>query len=280
MVMVEVEPDNRIGHSAEDDQAATILQVQDLSKSFGGLRALDRCSFQVRRGTITGLIGPNGAGKTTLFNVITGYFGPDSGRVYFRGSDITNLPPHQIFRRSLCRTFQIPREHPSMTVLENLMLVPPEQAGERMWNPWLRSSRVRAEEAANHERALEVLEFVDLAHLRDEYAARLSGGQKKLLELGRTLMADPEMVLLDEPGAGVNPTLMQRLAANIEYLCRERGITFLLIEHDMDLVMRMCNPVIVMSEGRHLMQGTPDEVRSDARVLEAYLGGQYGAAAG
>lgn len=280
MAKAEVGTLDRAGQDSEGGRGSPILQVRSLSRAFGGLRALDRCSLEVPRGTITGLIGPNGAGKTTLFNVITGYFGPDSGRVYFRGSDITGLPPHQIFRRKLCRTFQIPREHPSMTVLENVMLVPPRQSGEFMWNPWFRSAMVRAEEAANYDRALEVLDFVDLAHLRDEYASRLSGGQKKLLELGRTLMADPEMVLLDEPGAGVNPTLMQRLAGNIEYLCRERGITFLLIEHDMDLVMGMCNPVIVMSEGRHLMQGTPDEVRSDRRVLEAYLGGQYGAAEG
>jgi branched-chain amino acid transport system ATP-binding protein len=269
------------GAAAKSGRAdgTALLEVQNLVKMFGGLRALDACTLQVRKGTITGLIGPNGAGKTTLFNVITGFFPPDGGRVHFRGEDITNLAPHRIFARKLARTFQIPREHQSMTVLENLMLVPPDQSGERMWNSWLRPGRVRADEAAIRERALEVLEFVDLLHLQDEYAARLSGGQKKLLELARTLMADPEMVLLDEPGAGVNPTLMRRLADNIEYLCRERGITFLLIEHDMDLVMRMCNPVIVMSEGRHLMEGTPDEVRSDQRVLEAYLGGQYGIAA-
>jgi branched-chain amino acid transport system ATP-binding protein len=257
-----------------------LLQVSDLVKNFGGLRALDSCSLNVQRGTVTGLIGPNGAGKTTLFNVITGYHAPDHGRVYFRGEDITNLPPHQVFARKLCRTFQIPREHQSMSVLENLMLVAPDQSGETLWNPWFASARVRQQEAEIQDKALGVLEFVDLIHLRDEYAARLSGGQKKLLELARTLMADPELVLLDEPGAGVNPTLMRRLAENVEYLCHERGVTFLLIEHDMDLVMRMCNPVIVMSEGRHLMQGTPDEVRTDRRVLEAYLGGQYGLAEG
>jgi branched-chain amino acid transport system ATP-binding protein len=264
--------------TAADGEA--ILQVRNLSKRFGGLSALDGCSLEVRKGTITGLIGPNGAGKTTLFNVITGYFAPDSGRVYFRGEDITSLPPHQIFARKLCRTFQIPREHQSMTVLENLMLVAPDQIGERIWAPWLMPGRVRAQEAALRDRALEVLEFVSLDHLRDEYAARLSGGQKKLLELARTLMADPELVLLDEPGAGVNPTLMKRLVENIEYLCRERGITFLLIEHDMDMVMSTCDPVIVMSEGRHLMEGRPEEVRTDARVLEAYLGGQHGALEG
>jgi branched-chain amino acid transport system ATP-binding protein len=263
---------------AADGEA--ILQVRNLSKRFGGLSALDGCSLEVRKGTITGLIGPNGAGKTTLFNVITGYFAPDSGRVYFRGEDITSLPPHQIFARKLCRTFQIPREHQSMTVLENLMLVAPDQIGERIWAPWLMPGRVRAQEAELRDRALEVLEFVSLDHLRDEYAARLSGGQKKLLELARTLMADPELVLLDEPGAGVNPTLMKKLVENIEYLCRERGITFLLIEHDMDMVMSTCDPVIVMSEGRHLMEGRPEEVRTDKRVLEAYLGGQYGALEG
>jgi branched-chain amino acid transport system ATP-binding protein len=258
----------------------TLLAVRDLIKNFGGLRAIDGCTLEVARGTITGLIGPNGAGKTTLFNIVTGFIAPDAGRVWFRGEDVTNLPPHRLFGRKLCRTFQIPREHRSMTVLENLMLVAPEQMGERIWNPWFRPQQVRRQEAANRDKALEVLAFVELAHLADEYAANLSGGQKKLLELARTLMADPELVLLDEPGAGVNRTLMKRLTTNIQHLCHERGITFLLIEHDMDLVMTLCNPVIVMSEGRKLTEGTPEEVRSDRRVLEAYLGGQYAAASG
>jgi len=274
------ETEEHTGLQGEVPEPAGLLEVRGIVKAFGGLHALDSCTLQVQQGTITGLIGPNGAGKTTLFNLITGFHAPDDGRIYFRGEDITNLHPHQVFRRKLCRTFQIPREHQSMSVLENLMLVPPAQSGERMWNSWFAPARVRAEEEAIRDRALEVLEFVDLLHLQDEYAARLSGGQKKLLELARTLMADPELVLLDEPAAGVNPTLMRHLADNIEYLRRERGITFFLIEHDMDLVMRMCDPVIVMSEGRHLVQGTPDEVRSDRRVLEAYLGGQYGLAAG
>jgi branched-chain amino acid transport system ATP-binding protein len=200
--------------------------------------------------------------------------------VYFKGDDITNLPAHRIFDKKLCRTFQIPREHPSMTVIENLMLVAARQSGERIWNAWLRPGRVGREEDETRRRAIEVLDFIELDHLRDEYAGKLSGGQKKLLELGRTLMAEPEMVLLDEPGAGINRSLMKRLVNNIEYLCRERGITFLLIEHDMDLVMSLCDPVIVMSEGRKLMQGTPEEVRNDRRVLDAYLGGQYAAAEG
>ncbi len=255
-----------------------ILEVRDLVKSFGGLRAIDHCSFSVREGTITGLIGPNGAGKTTLFNIITGFIRPNSGRVTTEGQDITNLPPHEIFRRRICRTFQIPREHESMSVLENLMLVAERQAGERFWNCWLQPGLVRRQEREIRDRAYEVLEFVDLTRLAEEYAGRLSGGQKKLLELARTLMAEPRLVLLDEPAAGVNRTLMKRLADNIEYLCRERGITFLLIEHDMDLVMELCDPVIVMSEGHRLTEGKPDEVRSNPQVLEAYLGGQYGAA--
>lgn len=268
----------------EDEQTQgghnALLRVEGLVKDFGGLRAVDHCTLHVRRGTITGLIGPNGAGKTTLFNIITGFIRPDAGRIYFDGHDITNLPPYRIFHRRLCRTFQIPREHHSMTVLENLMLVPSGQSGERIWNSWLRPGQVRREERAIRDKALEVLEFVNLDHLQDEYAANLSGGQKKLLELARTLMADPQLVLLDEPGAGVNRTLMNRLTSNIESLCRERGITFLLIEHDMDMVMSLCNPVIVMSEGHRLMEGTPEQVRSDQRVLEAYLGGQHAAVEG
>lgn len=262
------------------EDKATMLEVRDLTKNFGGLRAIDRCSFRVREGTITGLIGPNGAGKTTLFNIITGFIRPDSGSVLLGGDDITALAPHRIFAKRLCRTFQIPREHFSMTVIENLMLVASEQKGERFWNCWLRPGEVRRQEEEIRDRAMEVLRFIDLARLADEYAGKLSGGQKKLLELGRTLMAEPKLVLLDEPGAGVNRTLMKRLVENIEYLRRERGITFLLIEHDMDLVMNLCDPVIVMSEGHQLMEGRPDEVQRDPRVLEAYLGGQYAVAEG
>lgn len=255
-----------------------LLDVQDIAKNFDGLRAIDRCSFSVRRGTITGLIGPNGAGKTTAFNVITGFIPPDSGRILFRGADITGFRPDQIFERKLCRTFQIPREHGSMSVLENLMLVPINQLGERVWNAWFRRGEVRRQEEQNRDKALEVLEYLELTHVQNEYAGNLSGGQKKLLELGRTLMVDPELVLLDEPAAGVNRTLLKSLVANIQYLARERGITFLLIEHDMNMVMSLCDPVIVMSEGRKLIEGTPDEVRGNQSVLEAYLGGQYAAA--
>jgi branched-chain amino acid transport system ATP-binding protein len=250
-----------------------ILAVQDLVKTFGGMVVLNHCSFQVQRGTITGLIGPNGAGKTTLFNVLTGFHKPDSGRVLFSGQEITGLAPHRIFHRRICRTFQIPREFRDMTVLENLMLVPPQQMGERLWWPWLRPAAVRRQEARLRAKALEVLDAVYLVHLQDEYARNLSGGQKKLLELARTMMADPALLLLDEPGAGVNPTLMDELATYILHLARDRAVTILLIEHDMDLVMRLCDPVIVLSEGRPLVEGRFETVAKDPRVLEAYLGG-------
>lgn len=255
-----------------------LLDVQGIVKSFGGLRAVDDCSFTVRRGTITGLIGPNGAGKTTIFNIITGFIPPDSGTIQLAGTDITHLRPDQIFARKLCRTFQIPREHGSMSVLENLMLVPSQQLGELVWNAWFRRGQVLRQEQQNRDKALEVLEYLELTHVQNEYAANLSGGQKKLLELGRTLMADPQLVLLDEPAAGVNRTLLNRLIANIRYLSQERGITFLLIEHDMNMVMNLCDPIIVMSDGRKLAEGPPDEVRNNPSVLEAYLGGQYAAA--
>lgn len=252
-----------------------LLEVERVVKSFDGVRAVNDCSLQVQPRTITGLIGPNGAGKTTLFNIITGFLRPTSGRIIFKSARVDGLPPHQIFRRGIVRTFQIPRELKLMTVVENLMLVPAEQAGEKLWNPWFLPFRVARQEREYHDKALDILEFVDLWHLRDEYAANVSSGQKKLLELARTLMADPEMILLDEPGAGVNPTLMRKLVQNIEYLCHEKGITFFLIEHDMDLVTRLCNPIIVMSNGEKIAEGPSEEVKNDERVLEAYLGGQY-----
>jgi branched-chain amino acid transport system ATP-binding protein len=255
--------------------SAPILEVEDVTKAFDGVRAVNRCNLSVRRGTITGLIGPNGAGKTTLFNLITGFLKPTAGHILFRGERIDGLPPHRVFHRGIVRTFQIPRELKTMTILENLMLVPPGQVGEQVWNPWLFGFRVSRQERRIYEKALGVLEFVDLIHLRDEYAANLSGGQKKLLELARTLMCDPEMILLDEPGAGVNRVLMRKLVENIETLRREVGITFFVIEHDMDLVTRLCNPVIVMSQGERLAEGSPEEIKHDERVLEAYLGGQY-----
>jgi branched-chain amino acid transport system ATP-binding protein len=252
-----------------------MLEVQNVEKSFGGLKAVDGCSLEVREGSITGLIGPNGAGKTTLFNIITGHYKPDRGKITFQGQAIEGLPPHQIFKKRMYRTFQITREFGQMSVLENLMIMPEFQSGEKIWNTWFRPSRVRSQEKEIREKAIEVLEFVELIDLKNEYAGSLSGGQKKLLEIARSMMSDPQIVLLDEPGAGVNPTLMQKLIANIRTLCKEQGITFFLIEHDMDLVMNLCDPVIVMSEGKKLAEGTADEIRSNEAVLEAYLGGQY-----
>ncbi len=252
-----------------------ILEIDQLTKSFGGVRAVHGCSLSVRKATITGLIGPNGAGKTTLFNLIAGAEKPTSGAIRFQGSRIDGLPAHETFHHGIVRTFQIPRSITSMTVLENLMLMPPNQSGENVWNPWLFGGRVSREEEQHFERAMGVLNFVDLVELRDEYAANLSGGQKKLLELARTLMCDPKLLLLDEPGAGVNRVLLKKLAEKIEALCSDLGITIFLIEHDMDLVTRLCNPVIVMSEGHVLAEGTPDEIKRNESVLDAYLGGQY-----
>lgn len=252
-------------------QSHICLAVDNVVKRFGGVLALDHCSLQIQRGTITGLIGPNGAGKTTLFNTIAGVYRPDSGHIVFEGHRIDDLPPHQIFARQIARTFQISRELKRMTVLENLLLVPEQQYGERLWNAWLRSRLVRQQETALCQRAEEVLRAVGLHRLRDAYAAHLSGGQKKILELARIMMTNAVLVLLDEPGAGVNPTLMRELIQYIQEM-QEQGRTFLLIEHDMDLVMEICDPVIVMSSGRQLMEGTPQEVRRDPRVIEVYLG--------
>ncbi len=250
-----------------------MLEVMDLEKNFGGIKAVDGCSLKVEQGSITGLIGPNGAGKTTLFNLITGFYAPDGGKIWFSGERIDGLSPHKVARKALTRTFQIPRELREMTVLENLMVVPENQIGERIWNSFFRPGVVRRQEREIRDEALGVLEFVELIDLANEYAKNLSSGQKKLLELARTLMAEPKMILLDEPGAGVNPTLMRKLTRNIENL-RQRGKTFFLIEHDMDLIMNLCDTVIVMNKGRQLAEGTPDEIKKNESVLEAYLGGR------
>jgi branched-chain amino acid transport system ATP-binding protein len=252
-----------------------MLEIKGVDKSFGGLMAVSNCSLKVEEGSITGLIGPNGAGKTTLFNVITGHYKPDSGNIMFQGEAIDALAPHEIYKKKIYRTFQITREFAQMTVLENLMIMPEGQIGEKIWNTLFVPGSVRRQEEEIRDKALGVLEFVELIDLKDEYAGLLSGGQKKLLELARSMMAEPKMVLLDEPGAGVNPTLMQKLIAKIRQLREEENLTFFLIEHDMDMVMNLCNPVIVMSEGKKLAEGTPEEIKKNESVLEAYLGGQY-----
>ena len=256
------------------EEVAPLLSVQNARKSFGGLMAVNDMSLEVKARTITGLIGPNAAGKTTLFNLISGLYNSEGGAIYFKGERIDGLPPYKIFHKGICRTFQISRELGFMTVLENLMLVPPSQIGENLFNTWLRPRQVRVQERELKEKALEVLRFVGLIDLKDEYAGTLSAGQKRLLELARTMMADPQLLLLDEPGAGVNPTLLKRLVEYLRQLAFERGVTIFLIEHDMNLVMNTCDPIIVMSSGEKLAEGPPDLIRRDPQVLEAYLGGQ------
>ena len=248
-----------------------LLSVRGVQKRFGGLRALDGVSLDVGAGTITGLIGPNGAGKTTLFDVVTGLLPPDAGEIRLGRRRLDGLGAHEIARLGVARTFQIPRPLARMSVIENLMLYATGQDGERLWGLVARSATVARQEAVIAARAHAILALTDLASLADSPAGALSGGQKKLLELARALMGEPALILLDEPGAGVNPTLMRTLVTAIRAL-RLRGVTVLVIEHDMDLVTELCDPVIVMAEGRTLTEGPFDLVRRDPRVLEAYLG--------
>lgn len=249
-----------------------MIRVENLHLHFGGIRAVDGTSIEVAKGSITGLIGPNGAGKTTLFNVIAGHYTPTSGKVFLDGADITGLPPHELFHRGLLRTFQIAHEFSTLSVRENLMMVPPEQPGETLWEAWFHPGRVRSREAEIRQKADEVIEFLEISHVADEMAGNLSGGQKKLLELGRTMMVDAKIVFLDEVGAGVNRTLLKTIGTAIQRLNTERGYTFCLIEHDMDFIARLCDPVIVMAEGKLLRQGHPEDVMADEAVIEAYLG--------
>ena len=249
-----------------------MIVVEDVHKHFGGFHAVDGATLEISEGSITGLIGPNGAGKTTLFNVIAGVLEPTSGRVTMAGEDITGLPPHTLFHKGLLRTFQIAHEFASMTCRENLMMVPGEQTGEALWNTWFGRKRIAEEERALRAKADEVLEFLTIAHLADHKAGQVSGGQKKLLELGRTMMVDARIVFLDEVGAGVNRTLLNTIGDAILRLNRERGYTFVVIEHDMDFIGRLCDPVICMAEGKVLAEGTLDEIKANEQVIEAYLG--------
>ena len=249
-----------------------MIEVQDLHKHFGGFHAVDGTSLRIETGSITGLIGPNGAGKTTLFNAIAGVLEPTSGKVLMDGEDITGLPPHELFQKGLLRTFQIAHEFSTMTCRENLMMVPGDQSGETLFNTWFGRRRIAAEEQDLRLKAEEVLEFLTIEHLADHPAGAISGGQKKLLELGRTMMVDAKIVFLDEVGAGVNRTLLNTIADAILRLNRERGYTFCVIEHDMDFIGRLCNPVICMAEGKVLAEGSLAEIKANDAVIEAYLG--------
>ena len=249
-----------------------MIEVRDIHKHFGGFHAVDGATLRIETGSITGLVGPNGAGKTTLFNVIAGVLPPTSGSVIMDGEDITGLTPHELFAKGLLRTFQIAHEFHSMTCRENLMMVPPGQSGESLWNTWFGRKRIADEERALRAKADEVLEFLTIEHLADHPAGKVSGGQKKLLELGRTMMVDAKIVFLDEVGAGVNRTLLNTVGDAILRLNKDRGYTFCMIEHDMDFIGRLCDPVIVMAEGRVLAEGTIDEIKANEQVIEAYLG--------
>ena len=255
-----------------------VIDVRNVSKRFGGLSAVKNCSLQVERGSITGLIGPNGAGKSTLFNMVAGNIAPDSGTIIFDGADVTGMKPHLLFRRGMLRTFQIAHEFSNMTALENLMMVPGDQPGESLWATWTNPGVVKAADIEVRKKAQDVIDFLKLGHVKNELAGNLSGGQKKLLELGRTMMVDAKVVLLDEVAAGVNRTLLQDLAANIERMNQELGYTFFVIEHDMDLIGRLCDPVIVMAQGEKIAEGPMKEIRANPEIIEAYFGAPVEAA--
>jgi ABC-type branched-subunit amino acid transport system ATPase component len=248
-----------------------LLEVRALCRSFYGVHALNGVDLDVEPGTITGLIGPNGAGKTTLFNCVSGLIPPQSGRVLFEGRDITGWSPHRITQQGLVRTFQIARGFPRLSVLENLMLYGARQPGETLWRSIARPAEVSRREAELRERAIAIVRRLDLGRVANDPASALSGGQKKLLEIGRALMTDPRLILLDEPIAGVNPTLANAIATHLESLAAT-GLTFLVIEHNMDMIARLCRPVVVMTEGRRLTQGAFSEIRADPRVQAAYMG--------
>ncbi len=249
-----------------------MIEVKNLTKKFGGFVAVDNVSIQFRKGAITGLIGPNGAGKTTLFDVIAGRLKPTAGSVTLDGDDVTGLPPHDLFHRGFLRTFQIAQDFSSMTVRENLMMVPPNQSGERLWNTWFGRRTIAREEIGLSARADEVMEFLTILHLANEPAQSLSGGQKKLLELGRTMMVNARVVFVDEVGAGVNRTLLNTIAGAILRLNQEQGYTFCMIEHDFEFISKICDPVIVLAEGKIIAEGRAEEIRENDRVIEAYLG--------
>ena len=249
-----------------------MLSLNNIYKSFGGLIAVNGTSLTVEKGTIKGLIGPNGAGKTTLFNIIAGMITPSSGQIILDGEDITYLKPYELFNKGLLRTFQISREFSTLTVRDNLLMVPPNQPGENLFHSWFSPNKVRNFEIEIQKKADEVIKFLELENVSSELAKNLSGGQKKLLELGRTMMVDAKIVFLDEVGAGVNRTLLNKIGDLILKLNKDKGYTFCMIEHDMEFISRLCKTVTVMAEGSVLAEGTVNEIKNNEDVIEAYLG--------
>ena len=251
---------------------SNLVKVENLNKSFGGLRAIDNCSIEIKENSITGIIGPNGSGKSTLFNLITGNLKPDAGRVFYNGLDITGKEPYELFNLGILRTFQIAHEFTNLTVIENLMMVPGNQMGEKLITSIFTRDKFKKQENEIKEKALDVLEFLKIDHLINEKAGNLSGGQKKLLELARTMMVDAKIVFLDEVGAGVNKSLLKEISESILKLNEERKYTFCIIEHDIDFITKLCDPVIVLAEGKVLFQGSAKEVKENTKVIDSYLG--------
>ncbi len=248
-----------------------MLSVKGIEKSFGGIKAVDASFLEVKEGGTVGVIGPNGVGKTTLFNIISGFDKPDNGAIVFNGENIEGKMSSEIARLGLVRTFQLSKALTKLTVVENMMLAPQVQQGERIWNVWLRPREVKRQEDENRERARTLLEIFGLLSMKDEYAGALSGGQKRLLEIARALMAEPKMLLLDEPFSGVNPTLTKKILKYMTEL-RDEGMTFLVIEHDMHIIMQLSDFIYVLNKGEVIASGEPEEVRNNERVLDAYLG--------
>jgi neutral amino acid transport system ATP-binding protein len=254
-----------------DSSTELLLRATNLAKSFGGIKAVNNACLEVQKGSITGLIGPNGAGKTTLFNLLANFIEADQGEILFDHQPIHHLPSHKIANLGFIRTFQVARVLSRLSVLENMLLATPQQTGENFFQVWLQPGKLRTEERVNKARAMDILESVGLAAKAHDYAGALSGGQRKLLEMARTLMTNPKLILLDEPAAGVNPTLINQICEHIVNWNRQ-GISFLIIEHNMDLIMSLCDRVWVLAEGTNLAEGTPEEIQKNDLVLEAYLG--------